>query len=157
VQEGHLGVLGHERTRLIDAGLPGVLGYPDDGAHQTTCRANHNATVQALDFYEQIGAERKFARLRYLKQRWAERLGKIPGAQVLVGLDPNQSGAFGTIHFETMDPGKLGDALFTKYNILVTPIVAPFLNGIRVSPNVYTSTAEIDRFCDAVEAIVPRA
>jgi isopenicillin-N epimerase len=72
-------------------------------------------------------------------------------------LDPNHSGAFGTIHFETMDPGKLSDALLTKYNILVTPISAPSLNGIRVSPNVYTSLAEIDRFCDAVETIIPRA
>jgi hypothetical protein len=58
---------------------------------------------------------------------------------------------------ETMDPGKLTEALLTKYNMLVTPISAPSLNGIRGSPKVYTSTAEIDMFCDAVEAIVPRA
>jgi selenocysteine lyase/cysteine desulfurase len=117
----------------------------------------HNATLQALQFHEQIGAERKFARLRYLKNRWAERLGKLPGAKVLVGLDPDQSGAFGTIHFDSMEPGKLGDALLTKYNIFVTPITGPGLNGIRVSANVYTSTAEIDRFCEAVETIIPRA
>ena len=30
------------------------------------------------------------------------------------------------------------------------------LSGVRVSPNIYTSNAEIDRFCDAVESIVPR-
>ena len=131
-----------------------IRKFEEIGTHPA---AMHNATLQALEFYEQMGAERKFARLRYLKQRWAERLGKIPGAQMLVGLDANQSGAFGTIHFETMEPGKLVDALLTKYNILVTPIVAPMLNGIRVSPNVYTSTAEIDRFCEAVEAVVPRA
>jgi selenocysteine lyase/cysteine desulfurase len=47
--------------------------------------------------------------------------------------------------------------LLTKYNILVTPISAPGFNGIRVSPNVYTSTVEIGRFCDAVEAIIRRA
>ena len=40
--------------------------------------AIHNATLQALEFHEQIGAERKFARLRYLKQRWAERLSQLP-------------------------------------------------------------------------------
>jgi isopenicillin-N epimerase len=131
-----------------------IRKFEEIGTHPA---AMHNATLQALEFYEQMGAERKFARLRYLKQRWADRLGKIPGAQMLVGLDANQSGAFGTIHFETMEPGKLVDALLTKYNILVTPIVAPMLNGIRVSPNVYTSTAEIDRFCEAVEAVVPRA
>jgi selenocysteine lyase/cysteine desulfurase len=131
-----------------------IRKFEEIGTHPA---AMHNATLQALEFYEQMGAERKFARLRYLKQRWADRLGKIPGAQMLVGLDSNQSGAFGTIHFETMEPGKLVDALLTKYNILVTPIVAPMLNGIRVSPNVYTSTEEIDRFCEAVEAVVPRA
>jgi selenocysteine lyase/cysteine desulfurase len=131
-----------------------IRKFEEIGTHPA---AMHNATLQALEFHEQIGAERKFTRLRYLKQRWAERLGKLPGARMLVGLDPNQSGAFGTIHFETMDPGKLSDALLTKYNILVTPISGPSLNGIRVSPNVYTSTAEIDQFCHAVETIIPRA
>jgi isopenicillin-N epimerase len=131
-----------------------IRKYEEIGTHPA---AMHNATLQALEFHEQIGAERKFARLCYLKNRWAERLGKVPGAKVLVGLDPAQSGAFGTIHFDTMEPGRLGDALLSQYNIFVTPITAPFLNGIRVSANVYTSTAEIDRFCEAVEAVVSRS
>ena len=130
-----------------------IRKYEEIGTHPA---AMHNATLEALEFHEQIGAERKFARLCYLKNRWAERLGKVPGAKVLVGLDRAQSGAFATIHFDTMEPGKLGDLLLSKYNIFVTPITAPFLNGIRVSANVYTSTAEIDRFCEAVEAIIPR-
>src|SRR5882757_1158787 len=131
-----------------------IRKFEEIGTHPA---AMHNATLQALQFHEQIGAERKFARLRYLKQRWAERLGRLPGAQMLVNLEPNQSGAFGTIHFDSMDPGKLGDILLSKYNIFVTPIVAPSLSGIRVSANIYTSTAEIDRFCDAVETVLPRA
>lgn len=131
-----------------------IRKYEEIGTHPA---AMHNAVLQALEFHEQIGAERKFARLRYLKNRWADRLSKVPGAQVLVGLEPDDSGAFGTIHFETMDPGKLGEALLTKYNIFVTPISSPSFNGIRVSSNVYTSTEEIDRFCDAVEAIVSHA
>jgi selenocysteine lyase/cysteine desulfurase len=131
-----------------------IRKFEEIGTHPA---AIHNATLQALQFYEQIGAERKFARLRYLKQRWAERLGKLPGTRMLVSLDADQSGAFGTMHFETMDPGKLGDALLNNHNILVTPITGPGFNGLRVSPNVYTSTGEIDQFCDAVEAILPRA
>jgi len=130
-----------------------IRKFEEIGTHPA---AMHNATLQALQFHEQIGAERKFARLRYLKQRWAERLSKLPGAQMLVNLEPNQSGAFGTIHFDTMDPGKLSDVLLGKYNILVVPISGPSLNGIRVSANVYTSTTEIDRFCDAVETVLPR-
>jgi len=131
-----------------------IRKYEEIGTHPA---AMHNATLQALEFYEQIGAERKFARLRYLKNRFAERLSKLPGAKMLVGLDADQSGAFGTIHFDSMDAGKLGEALLIKYNILVTPIGGPGFNGIRVSPNVYTSIAEIDRFCDAVETIITRA
>jgi isopenicillin-N epimerase len=131
-----------------------IRKFEEIGTHPA---AMHNATLQALEFHQQIGDERKFARLRYLKQRWADRLTQLPGAKLLVGLEPNQSGAFGTLHFDTIDPGKLGDALLTKYNIFVTPITGPNLSGIRISPNVYTSTQEIDRFCDAVEAVVPRA
>jgi selenocysteine lyase/cysteine desulfurase len=131
-----------------------IRKFEEIGTHPA---AMHNATLQALEFHEQIGAERKSARLRYLKNRWAERLSKVPGAQVLVGLDANQSGAFGTIHFDTIDPGKLSEDLLSKHNILVTPISGPSLNGIRVSANVYTSAEEIDKFCGAVEAIVPRA
>src|SRR5277367_6527825 len=128
-----------------------IRKYEEIGTHPA---AMHNATLQALEFHEQIGDERKFARLRYLKNRYAERLSKLPGAKMLVGLDPNLSGAFGTIHFDSMDAGKLGDALLGKYNIFVTPITGPGFDGIRVSSKVYTSTAEIDRFCEAVETII---
>ena len=131
-----------------------IRKFEEIGTHPA---AMHNATLQALEFHERIGAERKFARFRYLKNRWAERLSQIPGAKMTVGLAPNQSGAFGTIHFDTMEPGKLGDVLLSKHNIFVTPITGPAVSGIRVSANLYTSTDEIDRFCSAVEAIVPRA
>lgn len=131
-----------------------IRKFEEIGTHPA---AMHNAILQALEFYDQMGADRKFARLRYLKQRWADRLTKLDGAKLLIGLGPDQSGAFGTIQFASMDPGKLGDALLTKYNILVTPIGGPGFKGIRISPNVYTSTGEIDRFCDAVETIIGRA
>jgi len=128
-----------------------IRKFEEIGTHPA---ATHNAILQALEFYEQIGAERKFARLRRLTRRWAERLSKLPGSRMLVGLDPNQSGAFGTIQFEGWDPGKLCDVLLAKHNILITPISVAGINGVRVSPNVFTSTDEIDRFCEAVEATI---
>lgn len=127
-----------------------IRKFEEIGTHPA---AMHNATLQALEFHEQMGADRKFARLRYLKNRWAERLSKVPGAKMLVGLEPELSGAFGTIHFDTMDASKLGEALLEKDNIFVTPISGPGINGIRVSSNVYTPVEHIDRFCEAVEAI----
>lgn len=81
-----------------------IRKYEEIGTHPA---AMHNATLQALEFHEQIGAERKYARLCYLKNRWAGRLAKVSGAKVLVSLDPVQSGAFGTIHFDTIEPENL--------------------------------------------------
>lgn len=137
-----------------------IRKFEEIGTHPA---AMHNAIQQALAFYEQIGAERKFARLRYLKQRWAGRLTKMQAVTLLVGLSPELSGAFGTVQFDGVDAGKLGSALLTQYNIVVTPISGPTLKGqtkpqftgLRVSPNVYTSVEEIDLFCNAVEKIVP--
>jgi len=131
-----------------------IRKFEEIGTHSA---AIHNGILQALDFYEQIGAQRKFARLRYLTQRWAERLSKLRGSRLLVSLDNNHSGAFASIHFEGKDPGKLCETLLTKYNILVAPISAAGVNGVRICPNVYTSTDEIDQFCSAMESAVSSA
>ncbi len=131
-----------------------VRKFEEIGTHPA---AMHNGILQALDFHQHLGAERKFARMRYLKQRWADRLTKLRGARLTVRLEPNQSGAFGTIGFDGIDPAKLVAELMDKHNIFVTPITGPGFNGIRISPNVYTSPEEVDKFSEAVEGIVGRA
>lgn len=45
--------------------------------------ANHNAISAALVFSENIGIERKAARLRYLRDRWANRLSQNPKCTIL--------------------------------------------------------------------------
>src|SRR5438876_402223 len=91
-----------------------IRKFEEIGTHPA---AMHNGILQALQFHDHMGDERKFARLRYLKQRWAERLTRMRGARLLVRLEPNQSGAFGTIHFDGVDPGKLGASLMAEYKI----------------------------------------
>lgn len=148
-----------------------IRKFEEIGTHPA---AMHNGILQALEFYANIGAERKFARLRYLKSRWAERLQKIPGCTVLAKAeDPRLSGAFATVQFDGVDCGKLGDRLMSKYQIFTTPITGPEVrggppvagssgpnakqqfNGLRICPNVYTTPEEIDRFVMAVEESVP--
>jgi selenocysteine lyase/cysteine desulfurase len=134
-----------------------IRKFEEIGTHPA---AMHNGILQALEFHASLGSERKFARLRYLKQRWAERLGKLPGCKLCTRLEPNQSGAFSTVEFAGVDAGKLGGVLLDKYQILTTPIVGPGVRGgpgfqgLRICPNVYTSLQEIDRFCEAVEESV---
>lgn len=126
-----------------------IRKFEEIGTHPA---AMHNGILQALEFHEQIGDQRKWERFRYLKQRWADRLSRVPGARLTVDLRPQHSGAFATLEFKGVDSGKLAGELMSKHQIRVTGIAGPGFNGIRISPNVYTSVAEVDRFSDAVEA-----
>jgi len=128
-----------------------IRKFEEIGTHPA---ANHNAIAEALTFHEGIGMERKAARLRYLKNRWARRLESNRGVKILTPYDPQQSCALANFSVEGVDPVKLGGHLWEKHRIIVTPIVHEEFSGIRVTPNVYTTLAEIDTFCDAVERVI---
>ena len=128
-----------------------IRKFEEIGTHPA---ANHNAIAEALTFYEGIGAERKAARLRYLKERWARRLEQNKGVRVLTPYDPQQSCGLALFNIEGMDMRKLGTQLWEKHHIIVTPIDHEEFHGIRVTPNVYTTLDEIDMFCDAVERAI---
>lgn len=128
-----------------------IRKFEEIGTHPA---ANHNAIAEALTFHEGIGADRKAARLRYLKARWANRLKTLKGARMYTSLDPAQSCGLGVIGFEAWDGPKLAGQLFAKHRIIVTNIVYDNVNGIRVTPNIYTTLREVDTFCDAVEQLI---
>jgi selenocysteine lyase/cysteine desulfurase len=128
-----------------------IRKFEEIGTHPA---ANHNAIAEALTFHEGIGIERKAARLRYLKERWARRLESNKGIKILTPYDPQQSCGLALFNIEGMDPGKLGGHLWDRYRIIVTPISHEEFRGIRVTPNVYTTLNEIDMFCDAVEKVI---
>jgi isopenicillin-N epimerase len=128
-----------------------IRKFEEIGTHPA---ANHNAIAEALTFHEGIGAERKAARLRYLKNRWAKRLETTGRVKMLTPYDPAQSCALANFSVEGIDPVKLGGHLWEKYRINCTPIVHAEFSGIRITPNVYTTTREIDIFCEAVEKVI---
>src|SRR5881296_3173407 len=130
-----------------------VRKFEEIGTHPA---ANHNAIAEALTFHQGIGAERKAARLRYLRDRWAKRLEQVSGVKILTPYDPKQSCGLASFTPGSLDVGKLTEYLWDKHRIIVTPIVHPEFNCIRVTPNVYTLTAEVDRFADVVEQAVRR-
>ena len=128
-----------------------VRKFEEIGTHPA---ANHNAIAEALTFHEGIGAERKAARLRYLFQRWAKRLEKLPKVKILTPYDPTQSCGLASVAIDGMDVNKLVASLWDRYRIIVTPIVHKEFSCVRVTPNVYTTAAEIDRFGDVMEEVI---
>lgn len=98
----------------------------------------------AVDFHNVIGIKRKEARLRYLKNYWLEKAVKLKGAQVCTSLKPQYSCAIGNIGFESWKANDIEAKLYEKQKIHTTSIVLEKINGIRVTPNVYTNMYDLD-------------
>ncbi|MDH3290666.1 MAG: aminotransferase class V-fold PLP-dependent enzyme [Gemmatimonadota bacterium] len=128
-----------------------VRKFEEIGTHPA---ANHNAIAEALTFHQGIGVERKAARLRYLRDRWMRRLEGQRGIQLHTSFDPAMACGLANVGIEGVDPGALTAFLWGRFKIIVTPINHPACTGIRVTPNVYTTLEEVDRFGDAMEGVI---
>jgi isopenicillin-N epimerase len=130
-----------------------IRKFEEIGTHPA---ANHNAIAEAMTFHQGIGIERKAARLRYLRDRWATRLAADPKIKLQTNLDPAHSCAIGTVQITGVPTPKLVARLWEKWRIIATPIVHAEYEGARITPNVYTTTEEIDIFAAAMEEIAAR-
>jgi selenocysteine lyase/cysteine desulfurase len=125
-----------------------IRKFEEIGTHPA---ANHNAISEALIFNENIGIDRKAERLRYLRDRWASRLSQNPKCKILHSADPAQSCGIGFLAFNGADALKIHDALWSKYSILTAYVPHEEYTGLRITPNIYSTLREVDRFADMVE------
>jgi len=124
-----------------------IRKFEEVGTHPA---ANFLGICEALQFNQNIGIERKSARLRYLRDRWSEQIAKSPKVKILHNPAPEMScgiGMFGTVG---ADASKLVSALQTKYGIFTAYVPHEEYIGIRVTASVYTTPKEIDYFAKAV-------
>ena len=128
-----------------------IRKFEEIGTHPA---ANHNAISDALEFHQTIGADRKAARMRYLRTLWTERLTRLPGVSTPTSSDPRMSCGIGLLSVEGKEPGPLCDQLWDKYRILTVAIVHKQFKGLRITPNIYTTVPEIETFCGAVEKLI---
>ncbi len=112
--------------------------------------APEQAIGQAIDFHNAIGGKRKQERLHYLKKYWCEAVTQNPKVKIHVSLKPEYSCALGTFSIEGQKPGDIVQTLMDKYQIHVVPIVWENVSAVRVTPHIYTTTRDLDRFIEAV-------
>lgn len=124
-----------------------IRKFEEIGTHPA---ANHNAIAEALTFHEVLGADRKEARLRYLRERWTAPLRNESKVVFHTNLAKDQSCGITTVEIKGIEHDKLAGWLLEKKGIFVTGIAAPEYKGIRVTPNVYTTLDEVDRFKEAM-------
>src|SRR5437763_3142748 len=111
------------------------------------------AIGEALLFHNGIGGKRKEARLRYLSRYWMNRLKGVPKIRFNTSFEPNQSCAIANVHIDGTNPEAVTKYLFEKQHIFTVPIVHEEFQGIRITPNLYTTFSELDRFCQEMEKI----
>jgi selenocysteine lyase/cysteine desulfurase len=128
-----------------------IRKFEEVGTHPA---ANHNAIAEALAFHQGIGVERRAARMRYLTDHWANRLEKNPRVKILTSRLPNQSWGLANISLQGVDSQKAYESLWSKYRIITASIKHAEYQGLRITPNIYTTLQELDTFGDAIEEML---
>jgi selenocysteine lyase/cysteine desulfurase len=109
------------------------------------------ATGKAIEFYDMIGPERKEERLYYLKNYWMNKVKDIPKVKIGTSLKKNYGCAIGIVNVEGKKPSELDAFLFDKYKIHCVGIEWENIHGVRITPNVYTTTKELDILVEGIE------
>jgi selenocysteine lyase/cysteine desulfurase len=106
--------------------------------------------ADSIDFYEQIGAERKEARLRYLQKYWTDKVRALPHVLMNTPVEPARSCGIANAGIKGMKPAEMAKQLLEKYKIYTVAIDGANVHGCRITPNIYTTTAELDVLVKAI-------
>ena len=109
------------------------------------------AIEKAIDFYEMIGAKRKEDRLLYLKNYWMSRVKDIPKVQLGTSMKPGFGCAIGIVNVEGKKPSALEVFLFESWRVHTVGIEWENIKGVRITPNVYTTTKNLDVLIEGIE------
>ena len=132
---------------------------PGDRAMDDIGRLNHIGThpagtdlciSDAIDFYLMIGPERKEERLRFLQRYWSDKVRYLPHIVMNTPADPARSCGIANVGIKGMKPADMADTLMKKYKIFTVPIDGQNVHGCRITPNIYTTPAELDVFVAAL-------
>ena len=109
------------------------------------------AISNSIDYTNWIGMKKKEKRMRYLQRYWSDKLRSIENVIVNTPEDLNRSCGIGNVGLSNMSPSAMSKVLFEKYKIFTVAIDYANVKGCRISPNIFTTTYELDQFVIAVK------
>lgn len=112
------------------------------------------AIGKAIEFYDMIGAQRKEQRLLYLKNYWMNKVKDLPGVTLGTSLKPGFSCGIGLINLTGKKPADIEIFLWNNYKLHISAIEWENIKGIRITPNVYTTTKQLDILVEGITAFV---
>lgn len=112
------------------------------------------AIGKAIEFHEMIDIERKEKRLHYLKNYWMEKVKDLPGVKLNTSMHPKWGCAIGNVGIEGKKPNDLDSFLLNNYKVHTVAINWENIVGVRITPNVYTTTKNLDVLVDGIKAFI---
>jgi len=106
--------------------------------------------ANAILFHNMIGSERKYQRLLFLKNYWIDKVKHLKRVKILSSQKDEFSTTIGMIAIEGEEPALLHNFMFQEYRIHTTTINWENIHGVRITPNVYTLTKELDVLAEAI-------
>lgn len=112
------------------------------------------AIGSAISFHNTIGARRKEERLIYLRNYWMKQVLDLKGVSFYNSFLPSFSSALANIKIEGKSGSDLSEFLWNKYKIHTVAIKIEKVDGVRITPNVYTSEDDLDRLVKGISSFV---
>ncbi len=128
-------------------------------------RLNHTGThpvhtdlaiENALDYIRMIGMERKENRLRFLQRYWSDQLRKVENVVVNSPAEEHRTCGIANVGVTHIKPADLAKALLDEFKIFTVAIDYANVKGCRITPNVFTTTLELDSFVNAIKILAAR-
>ena len=133
---------------------PLIVGWEKDPykmlriSHTGTHPSHTDLTIEdAIDYYNMIGAERKESRLRFIQEYWTSKVRNVPRIIINTPVESHRACGIANVGIEGIKPGDLAKRLYT------VAIDGANVHGCRITPNVYTTTDELDQFVVALKKL----
>lgn len=126
-------------------------------------RLNHTGThpvytdlaiLNAVDYQNRIGLERKEARLRFLQRYWSDQVRDEEGIVLNTPKEIHRSCGIANVGIEGMKPNDMAKTLLDDYQIWTVAIDGVGVHGCRITPNIYTTLEELDSFVSALRQML---
>ena len=122
--------------------------------HTGTHPVYHDLSIEnAIEYYTMLGAERKEARLRYLQEYWSSKVRTHPNIVVNTPKESFRACGIANVGLKNLKPHELAKQLMDRYQIFTVAIDYANVQGCRISPNVFTTTQELDVFVKALQEL----
>ncbi|NRA51121.1 MAG: aminotransferase, partial [Phaeodactylibacter sp.] len=87
---------------------------------------------------------------------WLEQVQDLPGFKSYTPKNPDLAGAIANVGFEGKDSVDFHNYLFSEHSIHTVPIIWEAIDGLRITPNVYTLKEDLDRLIIGIRQYVQK-